>query len=495
MAKEESLGINAKKDENFSEWFTQVCSERGAQLSDVRYGVQGFIVHRPWGFRILRKIYEMLEEKIEADGHEPFLFPTVIPEKNLLREKEHAGFAPEVFWITERGNEKMEERVALRPTGETAIYPMYSLWLRSYNDLPFKGYQSRITVFRNEKTTRPFLRGREFMFLETHNVYRTHEEALKQVEVDMGIMEEVIYKELKIPFLFLKRPQFDKFKGAVDTFCADTIMPDGKRNQLSSTHDLGQNFAKAFNVTFTDEDGSSKYAYQTCFGPGIWRIMAALISIHGDDNGLILPFKVAPLQIVIVPILFSKNPEAAEKVVKFCNLLEAEVKKLGYSVKFDNSSTSPGEKYNKWELFGVPLRIEVGPREVDEGKLTFVKRTLKERKQVLKSELKSFIKQMAKELDKEIKSKADAYFKDNTKEASSKEEVISILKTHKGFVKIPFCSVGMDGKSCAEALQAETDGANVCGTIFGKEEKPKKGAKCPICGKEAKHLVYVAKSY
>ena len=196
---EKKIGITVKKNENFSEWFTQVTGPEGAELADIRYGVQGFIVHMPWAMRILRKIYDYLEEELESAGHEPFLFPTVIKKENLETEKEHAGFAPDVFWVTEAGSKKLEEPVALRPTGETQIYPMYSLWLRSHSQLPFKRYQSRITVFRNEKTTRPFLRGREFMFFETHNMYADHAGVMKQIEEDMNIMKRVYWDKLKLP--------------------------------------------------------------------------------------------------------------------------------------------------------------------------------------------------------------------------------------------------------------------------------------------------------
>src|SRR3989338_7980581 len=180
MEQQNKLGI-IKKSDNFSEWYTQICGETGADLVDIRYDVQGFVVHKPWAFKIIRKIYELLEKEVELDNHEPILFPIVIPEENLLKEKEHAGFAPDVFWLTEAGNEKLDNRLALRPTSETAIYPMYSLWLRSFRDLPYKFYQSRITVYRNEKQTRPFLRGREIPFFETHDAFRTHEEGLAQV--------------------------------------------------------------------------------------------------------------------------------------------------------------------------------------------------------------------------------------------------------------------------------------------------------------------------
>jgi len=488
---EKELGISVKKNEDFSEWFTQVVSERGAKLADVRYGVQGFIVHRPWSFRILRKIYELFEDEVEKDGHEPYLFPTVIKKENLTKEEEHAGFAPDVFWVTKAGENNMEEPVALRPTGETQIYPMYSLWLRSYNDLPFKGYQSRITTFRNEMATRPFIRGREFMFFEAHDVFETHEEVIKQVKTDLNICKKVILEDLKIPFMFFKRPKWDKFRGAEDTYVPDTVLPDGKRLQLASTHDLGQNFAKAYNIKVKDRNDEEQYVYQTCFGPGIWRMMAALIGIHGDDNGLVLPFDIAPLQIVIIPITFSKNRFDNKKVLDKCKELEKRLK--GFKVKLDDSDNSPGFKYNQYELMGVPLRLEVGPKEVEKNEATLVRRTDKKKVKVDLINLEKEIRKQGEEVDKQIKSKAEDYFRDNTKNADTLVKLKGVLERHKGFVRIPFCSVDEDGWKCAEQLKTDTNGANVCGTLYPNAEKGE--GKCLVCGKPAKWMVYVAKSY
>jgi len=490
-----TIGLTVKKDENFSEWYTQLCSEQGAKLADIRYGVQGFIVHRPWAFRILRKIYSLFEDAVELDGHEPFLFPTVIPEKNLMIEKEHAGFAPNVFWVTHEGEKKLEEQLALRPTGETQIYPIYSLWIRSYNDLPFKGYQSRITTFRNEMTTRPFIRGREFMFFETHDVFAGHKDALDQVRKDMGFSKSVIYDRLRIPFIFFKRPVWDRFLGAEATYASDTIMPDGRRLQISSTHDLGQRFSKAYGIRFIDENGKEQHAWQTCYGPGIWRIMAAFIAIHGDDKGLVLPLELAPLQIVIVPIIFSDKPELNEKVLGRCREIEKEVSNLGYSVKIDDSKRSPGFKFNEWELMGVPLRIEIGPKEVDSDEATISRRTFKGKEKIKAKNLKKEIEKQAELLDNEIQQKADFYFKENTKEAKTLKEIVGIMSSHKGFVKAPFCSVDRDGERCADMLKSETGGCVICGENFEYPEKPKKEDKCIVCGKPAKHIIYVAKSY
>lgn len=494
MAKEDKIGITVKKSDNFSEWYSQLVGEQGAQLADVRYGVQGFVVYREWGYALLRKVYELLEEVAENDDHNQFLFPIVIPEENLKKEEEHAGFTPEVFWVTKAGNEKLEKPLALRPTGETQIYPMYSLWIRSYKDLPYKAYQSRIMCYRNEMTTRPFIRGREFCFFETHDVFATHKESLDQVKKDMQMMKQVAYDQLFIPFYFFKRPVWDKFLGADATYSSDTIMPDGKRNQISSTHDLGHNFAKPFNVTYTDEKGKEQFAYQTCWGPGIIRLVAALISIHGDDNGLVLPSIIAPVKVVIIPVYFSDKKAVNEKIRKKCSQLKEEIKKLGYKVKFDDLDESPGYKYNKWELKGVPLRIELGPREVDQNKVTIVTRVDRKKSQIDLKNLKKEIENSLKHNDEQIKKRADAYFKGNTKSADTLEEVKKIIEEHRGFIKAPFCSVEKDGEECADTLKAETRGGNVCGTPLEKPETPK-NKKCVVCKKKAKHIVYIAKSY
>ena len=340
-------------------------------------------------------------------------------------------------------------------------------------------------------TTRPFLRGREFLFFESHDVFNTHEEALKQVEKDLNISTKVIHDKCKIPFLFFKRPQWDKFKGAKDTFTPDTLMPDGKKNQLASTHDLAQNFAKAFNIKVMKENEKEEYVWQTCFGPGIWRIMAALIGIHGDDNGLVLPWDMAPVQIVIVPVYFSDKD--TKSIVKRCKELEEKLKK--YRVKFDNSESSSGYKYNHWELRGVPIRIEIGPREVKENKVTLSLRTNPKNKILIK--LKNLVKEIEKNanlIDKKIEEKAILYFKDKTKETDSYNELKKIIKDYRGFVKVPFCSVDLDGEKCATKLKEETT-ANVSGTLYPKEGKIKQGQKCIICNKAARHIVYVAKSY
>ena len=489
--KERQEGVTVRKEENFSEWYSQVVQK--AELADIRFGIQGFIVHRPWSFKIARKIYEYFEDEVEKDSHEPFLFPIAVKEKNLTKEKEHAGFTPEVFWVTEAGLETIEERFALRPTGEAQIYQMYSLWIRSHKDLPYKGYQSRITVFRNEKVTRPFIRGREFMFFETHDVFATHDEAIKQVEKDLQMAKRIMTEKLKIPFLFFKRPQWDKFLGADDTFTPDTLMPDGKRNQLASTHDLGTNFSRAYSIKFIDKDEKEKFAFQTCFGPGIWRQLAALIAIHGDDKGLILPFEIAPIQIIIIPIISAKDEKESKKLIKYCQKIKSSLSK--FKVEIDLSENSPGFKYNKWELKGVPLRIEIGPRELKNKKITIKRRTDRAGITVSLKKINSEIKKQAHEIDAQIEKAAEKYFKGKIRNAFSLAEVKKIIDSYRGFVRAPFCSVSNEGKNCADVLKEKTEGAVVCGTLFPNAEKPKSRENCIVCKKPANHLVYLAKTY
>lgn len=487
----EKLGITVKKSEDFSEWYTQVVQK--AELADIRFGIQGFIVHQPWGFKIARKIYEYFEEEVEKDGHEPFLFPIAIKEKDLAKEKEHAGFSPEVFWVTMAGSEELDERFALRPTGETQIYPMYSLWIKSYNDLPYKGYQSRISAFRAEKTTRPFLRGREFMFFETHDVFSTHKEAIDQVNKDLKMAKRVMTEKLKIPFLFFKRPEWDKFLGADSTFTPDTLMPDGKRNQLASTHDLGTNFSKAYNIQFVDRDEKKKYPHQTCFGPGIWKQLAALIGIHGDDKGLILPFDIAPLQIIIIPIISNKKEKESEKIIERCEEIKKKLNR--YRVRMDLSENSPGFKYNQWELKGIPLRIEIGPKELGNKKITIKRRTDRESIRCTLNSLKKEIQKQAKEIDRQIEENSKKYFKDRIRNGSTFKEIQNIISKHKGFIRVPFCYVDKKGKECADILKEKTKGGVVCGTIYPKAEKLMAKDKCIVCNKKANYVVYISKSY
>ncbi len=475
--------MSVRKEEDFSEWFTQVITK--ADLVDVRYGVQGFVVHRPWAMKIIRQIYRMFEEELERTGHEPVLFPLVIPEEYLEKEKEHVeGFKPEVFWVTEAGGERLERRLALRPTSETAFYSMYALWIQSWRDLPLKLYQS-VAVYRYEKATRPFIRGREFLWIEAHCAFATKEEVLRQIREDMENTRRVVWERLGIPFLFLRRPQWDKFAGAEDTYAADTIMPDGRVLQISSTHDLGQRFAKAFGITYMREDGSRDYVWQTCYGPGIWRIMAALIAIHGDDKGLVLPFEVAPIQVVIIPIYYGEEREA---VLGKCRRVEEGVRGAGYRVLLDLRDRTPGWKFNDWELRGVPVRIEIGRREVEEGFVTLFRRDLRTRVRVRDSELLAALRQLEVDILETLKKRAKEYFESRIVEARSREEVVRAVREGK-VIRMPFCG----REECAEDMRANAEGLRVRGTEVDAAEGD--CGSCAWCGAPARFMVYAARAY
>src|SRR3989344_7853110 len=327
-------GLTVKKNENFSEWFTEVVQK--AELADMRFNVKGFLVFQPSSVLVMEKMYSFMESALRKKGHNPYWFPTVIPESNFTKESSHVkGFTPQVFWVTHGGDKELEEKLALRPTSETAFYQMFALWIRSYKDLPFKTYQ-RANVFRYEtKATRPFLRSREFHWIETHCAFPNLESAEAQVKEDMETTKDILHDIFGIPFIFFQRPEWDKFPGAYKTFAADAINPDGKLVQQPSTHIIKQEFSKAFDVKYKDKDGQDKYCYLTCYGPAVSRIFASVIITHGDDKGLRFPWDIAPLQVIIVPI----GPEPA--LIKKAS----EIKKAlsDYSVEIDTSEKSPGE--------------------------------------------------------------------------------------------------------------------------------------------------------
>jgi len=363
---------------------------------------------------------------------------------------------------------------------------MYSLWIRSYNDLPFKRYQS-CSVFRHEtKMTRPFFRTREFYWIEAHDAFASEEDAIAQVKEDMETTYEFMHEKLAIPHIFFQRPEWDKFHGAVHTFAADALMGSGKVLQLPSTHLLGQNFSKPFNVKFMDEKGAEKYCYITCYGPAISRIYGAMIALHGDNKGLVLPWDVAPLHIVIVPVIFE---ETKEKIMKKCE--ELKNKLSGYSVKIDSRDYSPGYKFNEWELKGVPIRIEIGPKDLQNNSVTIFRRDLNKKTTVKEADLLNEIKKIKDEFTKNLLKKTSSNFEKNIVNAKTESEVRKGIDSSR-IVRASFCSIDKDGEKCAEVVEKEI-GAFVRGIRVDKKEKPE--SECVICGKPAKFVVYIAKSY
>jgi len=440
------------KTRNFPDWFGEIC--RVAELADIRYGVKGFTPFPPWSLMTMNNMFDILEEVLQRKDHLPMLFPTVIPESNLTKEAQHVeGFVPQVFWIQDVGEGgKLEERLALRPTSETAIYPMYSLWVRSWRDLPMKRYQ-RCSVFRSEvKSTRPFLRGREFLWIESHNVFATHDEVKAQVKEDLETTKEVVTDNFGIPVMVFRRTQWDKFPGGLNTYAADTLMPDGKVLQLPSTHDLGDNFARAFDVKFLNENNETVYAWQTCYGPAISRIFGALISVHGDNKGLRLPFKVAPYQVVVVPIYKGKD---AEMVLEYSKNIQNNLRKAGFKVYLDNSDNTPGWKYNYWEMKGVPIRVEIGPRDIKDNKAVLFRRDKMKRETIEIKDLKKKIVSLGKEIDANLLAEAESKFVDLIVDADSISAIEDALDKGK-IARIPFCTTEMDGKPCADEIKDRT---------------------------------------
>lgn len=472
---------------NFSEWYNSITKEAG--LCDLRYNLKGFIVFMPWAVMTMKKMYTIYETELESKGHVPALFPSLIPESNFQGEKEHVeGFVPEVFWVTEAGGNKLEERYAMRPTSETAMYPMYALWIQGAKDLPLKIYQS-CQVWRYEtKATKPFIRSREFHWIEAHNVFATREDALAQVKEDMEMAEKIIHNVFGVPFLFFKRPQWDKFAGAEDTYAADCLMPDGRVLQLPSTHMLGQNFSKAFGIKYTDAEGKSQYGWQTCYGPAISRIYAGVIATHGDDKGLILPFALAPVQVVIVPIYKGENKA---KIDEACRKVESTL--TGLTVRFDNSDTTPGFKYHQWEMKGVPIRIEIGERDLAKDSIMLVRRDTGEKMSVPMNNLKESVLSAANNIDHNIREKADLWFNGKILTATSVKELNSTLDKDGGFVRIPFCTDRLEGEKCADHVKEQCKG-NVRGSLYGNKDVPK-NEPCISCGKPAKIYLYCARQY
>jgi len=476
--------FNISKENNFSEWYSEILLKAG--ICDIRYGVKGFVVIMPWGARIMEKMYKIYSSAFNRTGHDPAFFPVVIPEENFKKESGHVeGFTPEVFWLESRQG---EERLALRPTSETAMYQMYNLWIRSYRDLPLKIYH-RANVFRYEtKATRPLIRGREFYWIESHNCFETKKEAENQVLEDIDMTESVMHQIFGVPFLPMKRPEWDKFPGAEYTVGSDSIMPDGKIIQQPSTHMLGQHFSKAFDVKYTDESEKEKFVWQTCYGPAISRIMASVLSMHGDDNGLILPFTLAPVQVVIVPMHSAKHQKEIDFLTQKLNM---EFFENNIDSQVDDSDKRPGEKFFHWEMKGVPFRIEIGEQELNDEEVTVFIRDKKEKVKLKLKNLVEDIKNLGAEYDVRLREKADNMFADSLVDCKTKEDVRLALEDKK-IAKFNFCSRENKGKSCAEFIEKELS-ARVMGTLMGKNEKG--NGKCLFCGKSADVKVYAGKSY
>lgn len=428
--------------ENFSEWYSEILEK--AEIYDVRYPIKGCGVYLPYGFKIRRYTFDILRRLLEEKGHEEVLFPLLIPEDLLAKEGEHIkGFENEVFWVTHGGKKPLEIKLALRPTSETPIYYMMKLWIKVHKDLPIKIFQI-VNTFRYEtKHTRPLIRLREIMtFKEAHTAHTTMEEAENQVKEAIEIYRE-FFNELCIPVIVSRRPEWDKFPGAEYTVAFDTVFPDGRVIQIGTVHNLGQNFSRTFDLEFETLEGGKDYVYQTCYGISD-RAIASIIAIHGDEKGLILPPNVAPIQVIIIPLLFKGKKEIVyDKTRKLYSLL----KEAGVRVKIDDRDIRPGRKFNDWELRGVPVRIEVGPKDIENKVVTIYRRDTGEKYHVgedkIMDEILDLLEKIKDNMRKKAKEKIERYITIVDYNADIPIEEIACrvketLKEKKGIVLIPY---------------------------------------------------------
>ena len=471
---------------SFSEWFDWVL-ERAEVYDYGRYPVKGMGVWMPYGFQIRRRTFDMLRAMLDSTGHEEVLFPMLIPEWMLAKEGEHIkGFEDEVYWVTHGGLEPLDVKLALRPTSETPITYFESMWIQSYKQLPRKFYQI-VSIFRYEtKATRPMIRLREVTsFKEAHTVHESFADAERQVLEAIDVYRK-FFDSLSIPYIISRRPDWDKFAGALYTIAFDTIMPDGRTLQIGTVHNLGQNFTRAFNFRVQMRDESFDYPWQTSYGVSD-RVIASVIAIHGDDIGLVLPSNIAPYQVVVVPIPPSGGGNVDE-VLSYARKVFDELRSAGFrAVLDDRQEMTPGEKYYYWDAKGVPTRVEVGPREASTNTVTLVRRLDLTKHRVQLSELKDQLAKMLEEEDRLLHERAWRFLRDRISRHDSLEEAKSALESRGGVVELPWCGSEECALKAAEALNAK-----VLGTPWPKEQAE---GKCPICGRPAVTYLRFARQY
>ena len=465
-------------DEDFAKWYTDIVKK--ADLIDYS-SVKGCMIIRPYGYAIWENIQKILDARFKATGVENVYMPMFIPESLLKKEKDHVeGFAPEVAWVTHGGEEKLSERLCVRPTSETLFCEHYANIIKSYRDLP-KVYNQWCSVVRWEKTTRPFLRSREFLWQEGHTMHRTAEEAEERTVQMLNVYADFFEKDLGMPVIRGQKTDKEKFAGAEATYTVEALMHDGKALQGGTSHNFGNGFAKAFNIQFLDNDNQLKYAYETSWGVST-RIIGGIIMTHGDDSGLVLPPSVAPIQVVIVPVQQHK-----EGVLEAAGKLKDTLVNAGFRVKLDDSDQSPGWKFSEYEMKGVPLRIEIGPRDIAEGKCVIVRRDNREKSFVSVDNIVSAVNDGLESLINALRDKALKNREERTYTAADLDELVKIANEKNGYIKAMWCG----DLECELKLKEVADVSSRC-MPFGAEPI---GDKCVCCGREAKKLVYWGKAY
>ena len=479
MAQEKMVGQITDMEKDFAQWYTDVVKK--AELADYS-GVKGCMVIRPYGYAIWENIQRDLDARFKALGHENVYMPMFIPESLLQKEKDHVeGFAPECAWVTVGGQHQLSERLCVRPTSETLFCQHFKDIIHSYRDLP-KLYNQWVNVVRWEKTTRPFLRTSEFLWQEGHTMHATEEEAKKETLQMLKVYKDFYLESLAIPAITGQKTEKEKFAGAMETYTIEPMMHNGVALQGGTSHYFGDGFAKAFDITFTDKDNQIKYPHQTSWGVST-RMIGAIIMTHGDNNGLILPPAIAPIQIVVIPVQQHK-----EGVLEKAASVTEALKKAGLRVYMDQSDNSPGWKYSQYEMKGVPVRLELGPRDIENNSCVLVSRVTREKKFVSLDNLEEEVQAMLKFVHDELVERALKNRKEKTHDAHTHEEFLEIAANRPGFIRAMWCG----DSACEDQLKDETGGVKSRCIPFTEEHL---SDTCVCCGKKAKHMVVWGRQY
>ncbi len=477
------IGITVSKTQDYSEWYTQVVTK--AELADYS-AVKGFIVLMPYGYSIWEKIREYVDARIKDTGHKNAYFPVLIPEGLLNKEAEHfSGFMPEVFWVTHAGDNELGERLAARPTSETIAYHSYAKWIKSWRDLPLL-LNFWNSVLRAEITaTKPFIRTSEFLWQEGHTVHETKEDADKEVMMILNMYHDLVEDFLAIPVIAGMKTDREKFVGALYTTTLEAIMGDGRALQMGTSHNLGQNFSKPFEIKYLGRDEKEHYAWQTSWGVS-WRLIGAVVMVHGDDKGLVLPPKIAPIQVVIVPIFFSDEEKRVGDVR--AKEVQSELRAANLSVHYDSREQfTPGWKFNEWEMKGVPLRIEIGPKDIREHRVVAARRDTGEKVSIGNDRLVKEVLDILESVQKGLFQRAKSFLESHTSRIDNYDQFKEILREKGGFLGACWCS----SQECEDRIKEET-GATIRAIPFEDELV---WSNCIYCGKPAEKVVYFARAY
>lgn len=471
------------KSVDFSRWYVEIIQK--AELADYA-PVKGMMVIRPYGYAVWERIQRLVDDRIKKSGHSNAYFPLLIPESFLQKEAEHLeGFAPEVAWVTHGGKEELEERLAVRPTSEAIIGNMYAKWIKSWRDLPLLINQWA-NVVRWEKVTRPFLRTTEFLWQEGHTAHESFEEAQDETLMILSLYKEFVENELAIPVISGKKSKREKFAGALETFAIEAMMSDGKSLQMGTSHNLGQQFSKVFNIRFEDRNQKLQYVWQTSWGVST-RLIGALVMAHGDDSGLKFPPNIAPVQVVIVPI---SAGNWKENVLPLARNIEEKLREEGLRVKLDEREEfTPGWKFSEWEMRGVPLRVEIGPKDIEKKQVVVVRRDTGKKEYVTQASMNRKVPEILREIQKNMFEMALKFQQENTHEVKDYEEFKAIMESKKGFIKAFWC----EDQVCEEKIKEETM-ATIRVILLDQDKKAARG-KCVFCQKPTETVVYFGRAY